>query len=75
MLRLNEVAERLNCSVSNVYALMDCGKLPVVATGAAGKGYRVREEDLAAFIEQGRHGRRQREWPEKTKPIHLKHVR
>jgi excisionase family DNA binding protein len=75
MLRLTEVAERLNCSLSNVYNLIESGKLPIVPTGARGKGYRVTETDLQAFIEQGRHARRPQAWPEKTNPIKLKHVR
>ena len=75
MLRLNQVAERLNTSLSNVYALKDSGMLPVIATGAGGKGYRVSETDLAAFIEQARKGRRMPAWSEKTKPMKLKHLK
>lgn len=41
MLKLTEVAERLGCSLSNVYSLKDQGLLAVVLTGAGGKGYRV----------------------------------
>lgn len=40
MLKLREVAERLNCSLGNVYSLVAAGMLPVVPTGAHGKGER-----------------------------------
>lgn len=73
LLRLSQVAERLNCSLQNVYSLKDSGALPVISVGANGKGYRVREEDLLAFIENGRHGRRPQEWPD-TNPHRLKHI-
>jgi excisionase family DNA binding protein len=75
MLKLSEVAVKLNCSVSNVYALVESNRLPVVPTGAGGKGYRVREADLEAFLEESRHGRRPQTWPERTKPVKLKHLR
>ena len=75
MLRLAQVAQRLNTSLSNVYALKDSGKLPVVSAGAGGKGYRVTEADLAAFIEESRKGRQPVAWPEKSKPVKLKHLK
>ena len=75
MLRLAEVAKRLNCSLSNIYNLVDSGRLPVIATGAGGRGLRVTEEDLQAFIENGRHGRRPEPWPAKSKAVKLKHLR
>lgn len=52
MLRLREVAERLGCSVSNVYALRDAGLLHVICTGAGGKGFRVAAEELERFLRQ-----------------------
>ena len=57
MLTLREVSERLGCSLANIYALKDQGVLPVVAVGAGGKGFRVREDDLASFIEGRKKGR------------------
>lgn len=56
--KLSEVAQLLNTSVSNVYALVSSGKLPVVRTGAHGKGYRVDSADLDRFIQDGKKGRR-----------------
>lgn len=54
MLRLREVAERLNCSLSNVYALIEQGRLATVSVGAGGKGYRVAEAELQRFLAERR---------------------
>src|SRR5437773_1466686 len=45
LLKFSEVAERLNCSLSNVYNLADAGVLPVHHVGLK-KGKRVSEADL-----------------------------
>ncbi len=58
MLKLSEVAERLNCSLANVYALRDAGLLVCVATGANGKGFRVTQEELERFVTERRAERR-----------------
>jgi excisionase family DNA binding protein len=68
LLKLSEVSERLNCSISNVYALVDSGRLAVIRTGSYGKGYRVSEDDLLAFIDSCRK-QETRPWPTTTKPI------
>jgi excisionase family DNA binding protein len=60
-----QVAEKLNCSLSNVYALGKSGKLRIISTGAGGKGYRVSEADLEAFIENQKWGRK----PEPPAPL------
>jgi excisionase family DNA binding protein len=57
MLKLNQVAERLNCSLSNVYSLVASGKLAVTPTGAGGKGYRVAEDEFHRFVNEARRGR------------------
>ncbi len=54
MLKLVKVAERLGCSLSNVYSLKDQGLLAVVTTGAGGKGFRVAPEELERFIRERR---------------------
>jgi excisionase family DNA binding protein len=69
LLKLREVAQELNTSVSNVYGLIARGALPVVRTGANGKGYRVDAADLSRFIEEGKRGRRAIPAPEKLKPF------
>lgn len=61
MLRLREVAERLNCSVQTVHNLKDRGLLAVVKTGVS-KGYRVEEAELERFL------RERREHPGKNAP-------
>ena len=52
-----QVAEKLGCSLSNVYGLKDAGLLAVVPTGAGGKGYRVTDEELERFIRERREHR------------------
>jgi excisionase family DNA binding protein len=74
MLRLSQVAERLNCSVANCYSLIAANKLPAVSVGAGGKGLRVTEEDLQAFIEAGRHGRRPEPIDNRLKPTPFKNL-
>lgn len=69
MLKLSDVARRLNCSLSNVYSLVDSGRIIATSIGAAGKGYRVAEEDLQTFIDSRRKGKAPQPWPETTKPI------
>lgn len=73
MLKLTAVAERLNCSVANVYALKDQGLLAVISTGANGRGYRVSEEELARFLEERKANRRTESptWPASSSPKHL----
>ena len=65
LLTISEVAERLNCSVANVYALIQQGKLRRVPVGAGGKGYRISESALSLFLSQS-----ELEQPiEQTRPI------
>jgi excisionase family DNA binding protein len=47
MLRVRQVAERLNCSISTVYNLVETGKLGHHRC----PGVRVSEDQLAAFLE------------------------
>ena len=47
MLKVSQVAERLNCSISTVYSLVESGKLGHHRC----PGIRVSEEQLAAFLE------------------------
>jgi excisionase family DNA binding protein len=77
MLKLNEVAERLNCSVQNVYSLIDRGVLDAFRIGANGKGYRVSEEQLSAFLNERREhrGKDAPSFSLKCKPVRLKHLR
>ena len=49
-LSISVVAQRLDCCVSNVYNLINSGKLPLTKVGAK-KGYRVFEADLTAYIQ------------------------
>lgn len=51
MLKLKDVAKRLNCSLANVYALVESGELSSIPIGANGKGLRVSEEQLKTFLD------------------------
>lgn len=57
-LRVNEVAQRLNLSLSTVYQLIESGRLPSHCVGMR-KGIRVAESDLLAYVEWCRSARRQ----------------
>ncbi len=74
LLTVKQVSVLLSCELSNTYNLISSGKLPSVRTGANGGGIKVAEEDLAEFIEGSRKGRRIAPWPEKTKPVQLRHL-
>ena len=73
MLTLREVAERLNCSLANVYALIEAGKLSAVCVGARGKGYRVSESALGVFLAENRV--ETAEEPPKAPRLKLKHLK
>lgn len=59
MLKLRQVAQRLNCSLSNVYALVESGELAHTPIGAGGKGIRVSEDQFKTFLAQRRLRRKQ----------------
>lgn len=52
LLRIPEVAARLNCDRRNVYYLIEFGHLPALSIGRNGRGLRVRESHLNAFVEK-----------------------
>ena len=47
---IKQVASKLNCSLANVYALIDSGALGFTRVGANGKGLRVSESQLQTFL-------------------------
>ena len=47
-----EVADVLNCSLTNVYDLMRSGQVARTKVGPGKKGYRVCGSDLIAFIKE-----------------------
>ena len=51
LLNVKQTAEKLCCSVANVYALIEKGILAVVPVGKS-KGYRIDLRDLEAFVDQ-----------------------
>lgn len=53
LLKVNEVAEILNISRSNAYALMQGGEIPTVRIG---KEQRIRPKDLIQYIKNNTYG-------------------
>lgn len=53
LLKVADVAERLNCSVSNVYAVVASGELRAFRVGKGKAGLRFSDEQITAFL----HGR------------------
>lgn len=72
MLKVKEVALRLNISQSKAYELVEKGAIESIQMDGA---IRVEEAALVAYVESCRHGRRQRAWPERCRPVKLKHLR
>lgn len=71
VLKVAQVAERLNCSVSTAYSLIESGKLGHHRC----PGVRVSEEQLAAYLEKTKR-EREEPAPAKRKPPRpqLRHV-
>jgi excisionase family DNA binding protein len=71
MLRVAQVAERLNCSVSTAYGLIESGKLGHHRC----PGVRVSEEQLAVYLEKTKREREEPN-PAKKKPPRpkLRHI-
>lgn len=71
MLRIADVAKRLDCSVANAYALIESGRLAHFRVGAHRGGIRVSEDQLQAFLDSASEG------PDVSRPARsrLKHVR
>lgn len=56
LLKVAEVAKRLGVSSDWVYTRIERGAIPVVELGDTRKNQRVRESDLAAFIDRNTYG-------------------
>lgn len=73
MLKVSEVARRLNVSQSKVYELIDAGDLGHHRIGGA---IRVSEEQLVAFLEETKRGKKEAGPRRSTsRPGRLRHVR
>ncbi len=73
MLKVSDVARRLNLSQSKVYELIDARVLPHYRIGGA---IRVSEEQLAAFLDEKKREPKDRERRRSTtRPAVLRHVR
>lgn len=70
LLRVTDVADRLNCSAATVYSLIDSGRLghhrcPCV---------RVSEEQLSDYLEQTKRGREEKAIEPKSPRPKLRHI-
>lgn len=72
LLKIPDVARRLNCSVATVYSLIESRKLPHYRC----PGIRVSEEQIAAYLEQSRREAKSDVPPKPRLPRQrLKHIR
>ncbi|PQO47352.1 helix-turn-helix domain-containing protein [Blastopirellula marina] len=74
LLTIKQVAERLNCAESTVYALVSTGKISGFRIGANNGGIRISEEDLQLYLDSCRIGETAKEEPRKAPP-RLKHLK
>ena len=73
MLKVREVAKRLNISESKVYALIEAGELSHHRFGGA---IRVSDEQIADFLEQTKHARSTPELPKgPRRRVPLRHLK
>lgn len=73
MLRVKQVAERLNLSESKVYEMLERGELPHHRFGGA---IRVSEDQIAEFLEETKRERREPESrSRRPRRALLKHIR
>jgi len=52
LLKVKEVAEKLNCSVSTVYPLIHCGD---IGHTKVGKGYRIKTTEVDNYLHRNHH--------------------
>jgi excisionase family DNA binding protein len=74
MLKVKQVAERLNVSASKVYELVETDQLPHYRIDGS---IRVSDEQLSTYLAECEHGRgeKAKAWPERARPVKLKHLR
>ena len=72
MLKVREVAARLNLSESKVYALIESGELPHHRFGGA---IRVSDQQVADFLEQTKHERSKPEMPKGRNRAPFRHLK
>jgi excisionase family DNA binding protein len=74
---VSEVAERLKCSIANVYSLVEKKELGAFKVGANGGGLRVSDAMLEAFLESRREhpGKDASPVDARCSPIKLRHLK
>lgn len=63
LLKIREVADLLNCSISNVYAISASGELRSIRVGRGNAGLRFTEEAVEEFIAKRQQGGQSEEPP------------
>ena len=72
LLKVSDVATRLNCSIATVYSLIESKRLPHYRC----PGIRVSDEQVAAYLDQTRSGVESAPPPKPRLPrTRLKHIR
>ncbi len=71
LLKMKQVAERLNISLSKTYELVQEERLESYKIDGA---VRVSEEQLKKYLDGRKRGQRPPPWPEKTKPVRKRSV-
>ncbi len=66
LLKMKQVAERLNISLSKTYELVQAERLESYKIDGA---VRVSEEQLQKYLDGRKRGQQPPPWPEKTKPV------
>ena len=72
LFKVQQVAQRLNCSVSTVYSLIESGRLPHHRC----PGVRVSEEQINSYLNESKCEQPERSSPQPRLPrVQLKHIR
>lgn len=66
LLKMRQVAEQLNISLSKAYELVHEKRLESYKIDGA---VRVSEEQIQHYLDEHKQGRQAQPWPEKTKPV------
>ena len=74
LLTIRELSERLRVSIASVYALIKSGKIAALRVGMRSGAIRIRESDVAAYLESCLQISEGRETVHNSPPTKLKHI-
>jgi excisionase family DNA binding protein len=72
LLKISQVAERLNLSESKVYQLVSNGSIASLRMDGS---IRIEEAALVEYLDRCRYVRRERVWAATPRPVRLKHLK